>query len=275
MATGTTTSLTRPPVADFGLTDYPATPGVQPDSATRSAELDTFSDFAHWLLPEANRALAAADPTTAIDWSIQLAAALAGLEQPLADSELDGRALPIVMSTSMGVNAAVMLHAVTAQLPGIPVVWVDTGFNVAEAYRVADQLERDLKLNLKVYSPRMTSERIRSLAGGIPLPEEADEHRRFTQLVKLEPFDRAIKELCPRVWLTGIRREETAHRRTLDKVTFDARGLIKVAPFFDATEQDLEDYRRRYSLPSTLRYFDPTKVHEGRECGLHTQSTAV
>jgi len=229
--------------------------------------------FAAQTLPQANRNLRHADPATIIDWSIETARALA--EESSQTAGCLGHLPPIMMTTSMGVNAAVMLHAVTTRLPGIPVIWVDTGFNLADTYRVAHQLERDLNLNLRVYSPRMTPERIRTLMGGVPLTEDEEQHRRFTELVKLEPFDRAIQELQPRVWLTGIRREETAYRRSLECVTYDSRGLIKVAPFFHATEADLEAYRRRYSLPTTRHYFDPTKVDASRECGLHTASSAA
>ena len=233
----------------------------------------SLQNFVAQTLPQANRHLRHADPAAIIDWSIETAQALAE-DSDQVEGRLD-HLPPIMMTTSMGVNAAVMLHAVTTRLPGIPVVWVDTGFNLADTYRVAHQLERDLNLNLKVYSPRMTSERIRTLMDGIPLPEDQEQHRRFTELVKLEPFDRAIQELQPRVWLTGIRREETAYRRGLECVTYDSRGLIKVAPFFNATDADLEDYRRRYSLPTTRHYFDPTKVHANRECGLHSQPSAA
>ena len=229
--------------------------------------------FVAQTLPRANRDLRHADPAAVIDWSIETARALAE-DRGTTPGPLD-ELPPIMVTTSMGVNAAVMLHAVTARLPGIPVVWVDTGFNLADTYRVAHQLEHDLNLNLKVYGPHMTSERIRTLMDGIPLPEDQEQHRRFTELVKLEPFDRAVQELQPRVWLTGIRREETAYRRGLECVTYDSRGLIKVAPFFHATDADLEDYRLRYSLPTTSHYFDPTKVHANRECGLHSQPSAA
>ncbi len=33
---------------------------------------------------------------------------------------------------------------------------------------------------------------------------------------------------------------------------------------------DVEDYMERFELPTCKHYFDPTKVHDGRECGLHT-----
>ena len=84
------------------------------------------------------------------------------------------------------------------------------------------------------------------------------------------PFAQALEDFKPEIWLTGIRREETEHRKSLDIVSMDNRGIIKVAPMFYWSEEDVEDYMEKFELPSCRHYFDPTKVHDGRECGLHT-----
>ncbi len=135
---------------------------------------------------------------------------------------------------------------------------------------MAERLIRDLELNIQVYSPQMTSERRNAIMGGIPTVDEEDRHREFTRQVKLEPFGRALEDFRPEVWLTGIRREETEHRKSLDIVSRDDRGIIKVAPLFYWSEQDVERYMEQHQLPSCRHYFDPTKVLDGRECGLHT-----
>src|SRR5262245_23137844 len=57
----------------------------------------------------------------------------------------------IVLSSSFGAQAAVLLHLVTRQWPEIPVVFVDTGYLFPETYRFADELTERLRLNLKVY----------------------------------------------------------------------------------------------------------------------------
>ena len=175
-----------------------------------------------------------------------------------------------INTTSFGRNAAVMLHLVSQLDSSVPVVWVDTGYNLRDTYLVAERLMRELGLNMHVYSPQMTSERRNAIMGGVPTVEDTALHEEFTRQVKLEPFDRALGDLNPEVWLTGIRREETEHRQSLDIVTLDGRGIIKVAPLFYWSEAEVEAYMARYELPSCRHYFDPTKVHDGRECGLHT-----
>jgi phosphoadenosine phosphosulfate reductase len=175
-----------------------------------------------------------------------------------------------IATTSFGRNAAVMLHLVSEVDPSVPTIWVDTGYNLRDTYIVAERLISDLQLDMHVYSPQMTSERRNAIMGGIPTVDEEDRHQDFTRQVKLEPFSRALEEFAPQIWLTGIRQEETEHRQSLDIVSRDHRGILKVAPIFYWSEDDVEDYMSRFTLPTCKHYFDPTKVHDGRECGLHT-----
>jgi phosphoadenosine phosphosulfate reductase len=175
-----------------------------------------------------------------------------------------------IATTSMGRNAAVMLHLVSEIDKSVPTIWVDTGYNLRDTYVVAERLIRDLELNIHVYSPEMTSERRNAIIGGIPTVDEEERHQEFTRQVKLEPFARALDEFQPEIWLTGIRREETELRKSLDIVSMDGRGIIKVAPLFHWSEDDVDEYMALHDLPTCKHYFDPTKVHDGRECGLHT-----
>jgi phosphoadenosine phosphosulfate reductase len=177
---------------------------------------------------------------------------------------------PTINTTSFGRNAAVMLHLVSRIDSSVPVVWVDTGYNLRDTYLVAERLIRELELDMHIYSPQMTSERRNAIMGGVPTIEDVELHEEFTRQVKLEPFQRALDDLKPEVWLTGIRRDETEHRKNLDIVSLDGRGILKVSPIFYWTEADMQAYMAEHELPTCRHYFDPTKVHDGRECGLHT-----
>lgn len=175
-----------------------------------------------------------------------------------------------IVTTSMGKNAAVMLHLASQIAPELPVIWVDSGYNLRDTYKVAQQLIEQLSLNIHVFSPKMTAERRNAIMGGIPAVDDEVAHKEFTRQVKLEPFDRALAVFKPELWLSGIRRDETAHRKTLDVLSVDGRGIVKVAPLFYWSQSDVEAYMAAHHLPSCSHYFDPTKVHDGRECGLHT-----
>lgn len=205
-------------------------------------------------------------------------AELAVINRELADSSPEdvvrwalGTGLRPFLSTSFGPQAAVMLDIVSGVDASVPVVWIDTGYNLRDTYEVAEKLMQRLPLNMQVYTPRMSAERWNALYGGIPQLDEPELHEQFTRNIKIEPFERALGELRPQLWFTGIRQSETSFRQNLDTVTWDdRRGMLRVAPIFRWSEQDLKDYVERRGLPSCRHYFDPTKVDGNRECGLHT-----
>ena len=179
----------------------------------------------------------------------------------------------VIATTSFAPNAAAMLHLITEVDASIPVVWVDSGYNVPDTYRVAEIIMQRLKPNMQIYIPQWTAERRNAIMGGIPHPDDDPEvHEEFTRQVKLEPFQKALDDLAPEVWVSGIRREETDFRKTLDILSYDGRGILKVAPFFYLSADQVQAYMDTHQLPSCRHYFDPTKVEDGRECGLHTSA---
>ena len=174
----------------------------------------------------------------------------------------------LIVTTKFGPHSAALLHLVTQQKPDTPVLWADHGYNTKSTYLFAEKLIKQLSLNMKVYTPEVTSARRDALMEGVP--DIGDElHEEFTRQVKLEPFSRAFDELQPELWLTGIRKDQTEFRQSLDIVTLTKRGIVKVAPLFNWTEIDLEGYLYENDLPTEVDYFDPTKVLSDRECGLH------
>jgi phosphoadenosine phosphosulfate reductase len=85
----------------------------------------------------------------------------------------------------------------------------------------------------------------------------------------LEPFRRAMAEMQPDVWFTNLRKGQTALRDSLDIVSLGADGVLKVSPFYHWSDADLDGYLSAHGLENELNYFDPTKVLDNRECGLH------
>jgi phosphoadenosine phosphosulfate reductase len=85
----------------------------------------------------------------------------------------------------------------------------------------------------------------------------------------LEPFSRAMKEHQPDVWFTNLRKGQTAFRNSIDIVSQSKDGILKVSPFYNWNDDELDGYLLVENLPNEFIYFDPTKVEDNRECGLH------
>ena len=205
--------------------------------------------------------------------SIDLAAANAALEgktpQEIIAWAIESSENPLV-TTNFRPYESVILHMAVQAKPDIKVLWVDSGYNTSATYRFAEKVIQDLNLNVETYIPQQTSARRNVLMKGIP--DVGDElHDEFTRQVKLEPFQRALAELKPDLWLNAIRKDQTEFRQSLEILSASKDGIIKVAPLFNWTDADLEAYLEQHNLPNEHDYFDPTKAVENRECGLHTQ----
>jgi len=186
-----------------------------------------------------------------------------------AIAQAGGRA---IVSTNFRPYEAVVLHLVTQVQPTIPVLWIDHGYNKAATYRHAEELARLLKLDIKAFVPKMTAAHYDATRGGAPEPTPENEERikEFSTVMKLEPFQRGMKELAPTVWITALRKVQNPNRAGLDIVSHDANfGALKVSPVFYWNDKDMHEYLTQHSLPNEWDYFDPAKADEKRECGLH------
>ena len=172
-----------------------------------------------------------------------------------------------ILTTNFGPYSASLLHAVTSVKRDIDVIWCDTGYNTPHTYRFAKNIMDKLSLNMHIYTPKHTPG-FRDVMMGIP-SIDSEEHQTFTKEVKLEPFNRALREHQPDVWFSNLRKDQTQFRSGLDILHVNRDGILKVSPFFYYSERELETYLNRFGLPNEKKYFDPTKVLEKRECGLH------
>jgi len=184
-----------------------------------------------------------------------------------AIGQANGRA---IVSTNFRPYEAVVLHLATQVQPGIPVLWVDHGYNRPATYRHAEQLRNLLNLDIRAYLPRMTAAHRDAMDGPIPAPDDEAGLKKFSSVMKLEPFQRGMNELAPTIWITALRQVQNPNRAGLDIVSADPNfGSLKVSPVFYLDDAAMEAYLSGHELPNEWDYFDPAKADEKRECGLH------
>lgn len=136
-----------------------------------------------------------------------------------------------VLSSSFGIQAAVSLHLVNQIRPDIPVILTDTGYLFPETYQFIDELTDKLKLNLKVYrageSPAWQEARYGKL-----WEQGVEGIEKYNEINKVEPMNRALKELKAQTWFAGLRREQSGSRAHLPVLAIQ-RGVFKVLPIID------------------------------------------
>lgn len=195
----------------------------------------------------------------------------------------------LVMTTSFGIQAAVMLHLVTRVAPKIPVIFIDTGYLFPETYKFARDLTESLGLNIKKYVPAMTAAEQEALHGK-QWEQGIDGLKRYNFINKVEPMDRAVRELGATAWLAGLRRTQGSTREAL-KVVQQQNKITKVHPIIDWDNRTVHRYLTQHGLNyhplwdqgyvsvgdwhSTTKLLDGMKEEDTRfgglkrECGLH------
>lgn len=154
----------------------------------------------------------------------------------------------LVLSTSFGIQSAVMLGLVTSVMPNVPVIWVDTGYLPPETYRFAEQLIQRLSLNIQVYQSPMSPARMEAMYGRLWETGTVEAFNRYDSIRKVEPMQRALKALQATAWLTGLRAKQTDHRKTLNRIEMQG-NRYKLLPILHWSSKDVYDYLKANNLP--------------------------
>jgi len=195
----------------------------------------------------------------------------------------------VVLTSSFGAQSAVCLHMVTQQWAAIPVVLIDTGYLFPETYRFIDELSERLNLNLHIYRAPHSAAWQEARYGKL-WEQGLEGIERYNQMNKVEPMQRALRELQTRAWISGLRRQQAKSRQHLDVLLW-RNGRCKIHPLIDWTDRDVYRYLSQHSLPyhplwhqgyvsigdvhTTRRLVDGMSEEETRffglkrECGLH------
>ena len=139
---------------------------------------------------------------------------------------------------------AVLVHLASRISPGIPVIFLDTGYHFAETVGTRDAVEAAYPIRLIDVTPVQTVAEQDAEHG--PRLYERDPDR-CCALRKVEPLRRALEPY--RAWMTGIRRQDAATRNDVPVVQWDAkREMIKVNPLVAWTDDDVAGYVEQHGV---------------------------
>lgn len=152
-----------------------------------------------------------------------------------------------VLSSSFGIQSAVLLHMVTRLRPKIPVLLIDTGYLFPETYLFVEELRTRLDLNLKVVVPKITRAWQEAQYGNL-WEHGLEGLERYNDLNKVQPMKQALEQMGVGAWFAGLRREQSESRKNLGVLRVqDAR--IKVHPLIDWNNRDVFRYLEKFNLP--------------------------
>lgn len=140
---------------------------------------------------------------------------------------------------------AALPHLVAEHLPGVDVLFLDTGYHFAETTFTRNEVERELDVTIVDVAPVQTVREQDAVFG-------ADLFARDPGLCcarrKVEPLQRTLAGY--ELWFTGVRRDESPTRADTPLIVWDDRnGLVKVNPVAAWTFDDLIDYATEHAVP--------------------------
>jgi len=131
---------------------------------------------------------------------------------------------------------AVLIDLATQIHPAIEVVFIDTGYHFPETLETLETVRRHYGLNMKIMTVKPHDEKL-----WVVDPQNC------CSAVKVGQLDRALDGKL--AWMSGLRRAESELRAANPIVLHDLRGLVKVNPIANWTNEQVASYIQEHNVP--------------------------
>jgi len=170
------------------------------------------------LAERANRELEQATATEILTWAHTTFGSRLAITSSLADT--------------------VMIHLAEQVIPGIDVIFLDTGYHFVETIGTRDAVQAVHNVNLLSITPVQSVAEQDATYGKDLFARNPDQ---CCALRKVEPLNRALNGYA--AWATGLRRADSPARANTPLVAWDPkRNLIKIAPIARWSDAEVAAY---------------------------------
>ncbi len=167
------------------------------------------------------------------------------VEQALAVLAWAGETFGDAFAVTSSMADGLLSHLASRAVPGVDVVFLDTGYHFAETIGTRDWVTGVMPITLvDVTAPQTVAEQDAEYG-----PEL---HQRDPDLCcalrKVQPLAQALSGYA--AWGSGVRRDESPTRAGTRVVDWDAkRGMVKVNPLAAWTDADVDAYIAEHQVP--------------------------
>jgi phosphoadenosine phosphosulfate reductase len=152
-----------------------------------------------------------------------------------------------ILSSSFGIQSAVMLHLMASTKADIPVVLIDTGYLFKETYQFIDELVQRLQINLQVYRSEISPAWQEARYGNL-WEQGLEGLNQYNRMNKVEPMENAMAQLNVGSWYAGLRRQQASTRAQLPVLKIQ-HGRFKLHPIIDWSNREVHHYLTQHNLP--------------------------
>lgn len=159
-----------------------------------------------------------------------------------AAERFPGRA---VLTCSWQRQSSVVIDMLSRLDLDVQIVELDTGLLFPETYETRDRLVERYGIDIRRVDPAQSVQEQAASEGPELWKRDPD---RCCHLRKVLPLQRALEGAD--AWITGIRRSQSTGRAGAKPLELDAtRGVVKVQPLVDWTDEDVQGYLYAHDVP--------------------------
>ncbi|MFE3847347.1 phosphoadenylyl-sulfate reductase [Flavobacterium sp. LB3P45] len=155
----------------------------------------------------------------------------------------------VVFSTSFGQEDQVITALIAKSNLPITIFTLDTGRLFQETYDVFHKTIKKYKKEIKVCFPEATAvENLLQTKGPNSFYESVENRKECCFIRKVAPLTKALKG--NKIWITGLRAEQSENRNDLDLFEYDAHfDIIKFNPLLKWTLEEVQKYINDNNVP--------------------------
>lgn len=150
----------------------------------------------------------------------------------------------IFATSSFQTQSAALLHMLSRIETKIPIYFINTGYHFPETIEYKEELTRILKIDVIDLWPSIPKSHQRNTKGQLLYTSEPD---RCCYFNKIQPLEAILGNYD--IWVSGVRRDQTAVRRNMKKREQGTRGITRYHPMLDWTAEMIEAYIKMFDLP--------------------------
>lgn len=147
-------------------------------------------------------------------------------------------------SSSFQSQSVPLLHIISRVCPELPILFVDTGYHFPQTLAFRDELRERYNLNIVAIQPTVTKSETLQQYGEALYRHDPD---LCCYINKVSPMQWGIS--WAQAWVSGVRRDQTAKRKSMRIFELQSDGLLRVHPMLNWTSDDIEVYRKAHNLP--------------------------
>jgi phosphoadenosine phosphosulfate reductase len=167
------------------------------------------------------------------------------VEQALAVLKWTGDTFGDEFAITSSMADGLLAHLASTALPGVHVIFLDTGYHFAETLGTRDWITSVLPITLVNVTPEHTVAEQDDRYGAKLHERDPD---LCCSLRKVQPLAESLSRYV--AWGSGIRRDESPTRAATKIVDWDAkREMIKINPIAAWTQDDVDAYVAAHGIP--------------------------